>query len=427
MPQASPFDVAGFVAFWRACGAPKRILLAVSGGSDSMALLRIAANARGDAPFEIVAACVNHGLRESALAEVEQVGVWCRAIDVPFRQLDWEGQKPTTGIQAAARNMRYRLLVAEAIRENCQAIMTGHTQDDLAETVLMRLQRRSGSRGLASMTTRFAIASGPSVSIPLERPLLTARRDELRAYLKSVGQSYVDDPSNDDTANERIRARQSIQKGEADYYHGELVEMAYRAQKEKLLADQCEGARFEGLGGMLFQWGGASLKPSVLDLQSSTDIGVAARLIRAVGGDDHRRQDEDVFAALENALRSTSATLGGVLIRKRKDVLWFIREPAALMGRAGVAPIAPVALLPGKTIVWDQRFLIENLSDFPAVVAPWGQRDLDEAGSLPFEAVASLPSVEIEGFLPESPLDRRNCQFISLLSERFDGDTIRFQ
>ena len=427
MPQASPFDVAGFVAFWRGCGAPKRILLAVSGGSDSMALLRIAADARRDAPFEIVAACVNHGLRESATTEAKQVSAWCHAIDVPFRQLDWKGQKPITGIQAAARNMRYRLLVAEAIRENCQAIMTGHTQDDLVETVLMRLQRRSGSRGLANMTSRFAIASGPSVSIPLERPLLTARRDELRRYLKNIGQSYVDDPSNDDIAYERIRTRQSIQKGEAEYDHIDLVEMAYRSQEEMLLADQRESARFKGLGGMLFDWGGASLKSSALDLQSAADIGVAARLIRAVGGDDYRRQDDDVFAALENALLSSSATLGGVLIRKKKDALWFIRESAALMGRAGVAPIAPIALQPGKTVLWDQRFLIENLSDFPATVTPWGRRDLDEAGSLPREAVASLPSVEIEGFLAESPLDRRNCRFISLLSERFDGRTIRFQ
>ena len=285
--QTSPFDVARFVASWRAHGAPMRILLAVSGGSDSMALLRIAAEARQQAEekerFSIVAATVNHGLRTEALAEAHQVGAWCSAINVPFLQLDWTGKKPATGIQSAARTMRYRLLVEAAIAQKCDVIMTGHTQDDLAETVLMRLRRASGARGLASMMTRFSIASGPSVPIPLVRPLLAARRDDLKRYLRGIDQPYLSDPSNDDLAYERIRIRRSLANGESDYDHRSLVVKAREAHHEKQTAEHQEQGRFKILNGALSEWGGASLIHTALDLTSKTDIGLVARLIRAVG------------------------------------------------------------------------------------------------------------------------------------------------
>ena len=127
-------------------------VLAISGGPDSTLLLRGAAGLR---PFgevlPLVTATVDHGLRPESAAEAEQVAAWSEAIGIPHRTLRWHGEKPRSGLQEAAREARYSLLAELARDIGAARVLTAHTLDDQAETMLMRLARGSGLSGLRGM------------------------------------------------------------------------------------------------------------------------------------------------------------------------------------------------------------------------------------------------------------------------------------
>lgn len=188
-----------------------RIGIAVSGGPDSLALLLLAAAAR---PGEIEAATVDHGLRDEAQAEAEMVGELCERIGVPHATLSIEWDlPPATAIQEQAREVRYGALAAWMQDRNLAALATAHHLDDQAETMVMRLNRGAGVRGLAGMRARSTVPGAPA--LPLLRPLLGRRRAELERICMEAGLHPAQDPSNSDTRNERVRIRQAL--AEADW------------------------------------------------------------------------------------------------------------------------------------------------------------------------------------------------------------------
>jgi tRNA(Ile)-lysidine synthase len=150
----------------------------------------------------LVAVTVDHGLRREAACEARAVKELARALDLPHRTVRWTGVKPVTGVPAAARAARYRLLARAAGREGATHILTAHTRDDQAETLLMRLLRGSGIAGLSAMA-REATRDG----VILVRPLLTLPKSRLVATLKRAGIGYADDPTNRDTTFTRPRLR----------------------------------------------------------------------------------------------------------------------------------------------------------------------------------------------------------------------------
>jgi tRNA(Ile)-lysidine synthase len=188
-------------ADWKAAPA---IVLAVSGGPDSIALMWLAARWRRGLTRgpRLIAVTVDHGLRAEAAREARDVKRLARALDLPHRTLRWTGIKPNTGLPAAARSARYRLL-AQAARENrATHILTAHTRDDQAETLLMRLLRGSGIAGLAAMA-RVTERDG----LLLARPFLNVSKSQLIATLKKAKLDFADDPSNRDMNFTRPRIR----------------------------------------------------------------------------------------------------------------------------------------------------------------------------------------------------------------------------
>src|ERR1700736_2924305 len=188
-------------ADWKAAPA---IVLAVSGGPDSIALMWLAARwrrtlARGP---RLVAVTVDHGLRAEAKAEARDVKRLARALDLPHRTLRWTGAKPKTGLPAAARAARYRLLAQAARASGATHILTAHTRDDQAETLLMRLLRGSGIAGLAAMA-RQSERDG----VLLARPFLDISKSQLNATLKRAKIGFADDPTNRDVNFTRPRLR----------------------------------------------------------------------------------------------------------------------------------------------------------------------------------------------------------------------------
>ena len=180
------------------------LVIAVSGGPDSTALLLLAARwraARRRGPT-LLAVTVDHGLRPESAKEAAAVRRLAARLGVPHRTLRWTGEKPATGVQSAARAERYRLLAAAARKSGAHHILTAHTRDDQAETILFRLARGSGLSGLAGMA-RITLLD----ELFLVRPLIDVPKARLVATLREAGIGFAEDPSNADPRFARPRLR----------------------------------------------------------------------------------------------------------------------------------------------------------------------------------------------------------------------------
>ena len=184
--------------------------VAVSGGGDSVALMHLAcAYARREAVVPPIVLTVDHGLRRTSAKDAKTVTGWAKRLGLKARVLTWRGKKPSTGIEAAAREARYRLMGAYLRKQRIATLFVGHNQDDQAETFLMRLARGSGLDGLAGMQPRAAWPVDGFAELVLARPLLGFGREDLRAYLRAKDQPWLEDPMNQDSAFDRIKVRQA--------------------------------------------------------------------------------------------------------------------------------------------------------------------------------------------------------------------------
>jgi len=185
------------------------LVLAVSGGPDSTALMLLAARWRQSLKIKpaLVAVTVDHGLRKEAKREAAAVGRLARKLGITHRTLRWTGAKPKTGLQEAARVERYRLLAGAARKTNASHILTAHTRDDQAETVLIRMSRGSGVTGLAAMARLSTVPGDGEGKIKLIRPLLGIPKARLIATLRAAKIPFADDPSNRDPRFTRARLR----------------------------------------------------------------------------------------------------------------------------------------------------------------------------------------------------------------------------
>jgi tRNA(Ile)-lysidine synthase len=197
----SSSDAKRLFAGWKTVPA---IVLAVSGGPDSIAMMWLAARWRRALKRgpQLIAVTIDHGLRPEAAREARDVKALAKTLDLPHRTLRWSGVKPKTGLPAAARDARYRLLAEAARAAGATHVLTAHTQDDQAETLLMRMSRGSGIAGLAAMA-RQSQRDG----VVLARPLLQIPKARLVATLKKARIGFADDPTNRDSSFTRPRFR----------------------------------------------------------------------------------------------------------------------------------------------------------------------------------------------------------------------------
>ena len=184
-----------------------QIVVALSGGPDSMALLHLLARAR-PARTIIHAVTVDHGLRANSADEAQQVGAWVSTLhNVQHHILRWDGEKPDSAIMESARAARYRLLEQFCVAHGVENLWVAHNRTDQAETFLFRLAKGSGLDGLAAIHEQ---TSSPSGAVRILRPLLDVAKDELTAWCVNQNIPFVTDPSNQNTAFARIRLRQSL-------------------------------------------------------------------------------------------------------------------------------------------------------------------------------------------------------------------------
>lgn len=184
---------------------PQRLGVAVSGGSDSLALLVLLHGMGATDGPELHAVTVDHGLRKESAAEAKEVARICAGLDVAHDTLNWTGWDGQGNLPDQARRARYRLMAGWAEEHDIKDIVIGHTANDQAETFLMRLGREAGVDGLSAMAGAWQVGS-----TTFHRPLLQANREALRDILRARGFEWVEDPSNDDAAYARVRARQVL-------------------------------------------------------------------------------------------------------------------------------------------------------------------------------------------------------------------------
>jgi tRNA(Ile)-lysidine synthase len=320
-------------ALFEPLGRARTLLIAVSGGPDSTALLLMAAEwARRRSGTRIDAATVDHALRPESAKEAKAVAALCARLGVDHRILHWKGAKPVSRLQERARETRYRLLVDHAKAIGADALLTAHHADDQAETVLFRLLRGSGVaglRGMELMTKRDGMT--------IARPLIGVKKRDLIAFAKARGAPFVDDPSNADPRFARTRLRALLARlGEEGLDAEALDRLARRAgETEQALAHLT--AEVETRLGAEGAIDAHALYAAPIAIVQR----ILALRIAAAGGRDPSRigleKVEALALSLHDALRERraySANLGRALVRLSvKGRLTFAPEPPRKIGR----------------------------------------------------------------------------------------------
>ena len=308
--------------------SPAPVAVALSGGGDSLALVLMAADWARAHGRDLLILTVDHRLRPESLAWTAACAATARRLGAAFRALAWEGEKPATGLPAAARAARHRLIADGARQAGARVVLMGHTASDRLEAAAMRQ---------AGATTPSPRAWGPSPAWPegrgvfLLRPLIGQTRADLRAWLTARGETWIEDPANEDPRFARARARLGLTGGETDAISpaDDIAELAAAATD---LA------------------GGLALPREAL--HGAPHAFLAAACLCAAG--TTRPPRGAGLARLADVLKGeapVTATLAGARIEADAGEVRFLREP----GRGGVAPLV---CAPGETGVWDGRLEI---------------------------------------------------------------------
>jgi tRNA(Ile)-lysidine synthase len=314
---------------------PKKrpLILAVSGGPDSVALMRLAASVF--CGRELRAFTIDHGLRPLAAAEAEAVGRWAAEIGIPHDivKVDWEGQVPKTGVQEAAREKRFLAFALGAWKHGIRDIVTAHHADDQAETVLMRFAAGSGPAGLAAMRPRSTL-----FDLTVWRPFLGVPKSRLIATLRAGGHPWFDDPSNSSEQFARGRWRQAMPMLEREgLTRDRLLTLARRAARADNALDLAAGKLFDRHARVMRP--GVKMAPGWLGEHEEFVLRMieqAASCVRDDGEPLRLERLESLGAALIASAQAgtyLSRTLGGCRFTLERDGSAFIsKEPERRRG-----------------------------------------------------------------------------------------------
>jgi tRNA(Ile)-lysidine synthase len=323
---------------------PARIAVAVSGGSDSMAVLHLFSRLAGHRGGTVQAVTVDHRLRREAAEEARFVARACDRIGVSHETLVWEHGEITGNLQDQARRARHALIAGWARQNGIGDVVLGHTADDQAETFLMGLAREAGIDGLSGMRR-----SWQEGGVRWARPYLQTPRRDLRAYLTRHGIGWVEDPSNADERFLRVRARHALVAlaplgitAEGLARAASNLALARADLVDLALSTAAATARTEA-GGVIFDLAGWKRAGN----DTRRRLLIAA--LRWVGSAPHAPRAEQI-ARFEAAIRQgRAATLAGCRLRTGDAAFSIIREPSAVAGLA-----TPTGAL------WDSRWRLDG-------------------------------------------------------------------
>jgi tRNA(Ile)-lysidine synthase len=327
--QALPHFFAKLDHWQKDFGSP--MLIALSGGGDSMALCRMASLWAKVTGTTLHAVSIDHGLRPNSAADSAQAIVWARALGLSGEVVRLDERPAHGGLQAWARQARYQALASVARRLGAKLILVGHTWDDQVETVCWRLARQSGLDGLAGMAevaiNPFAQLEAPNL---LGRPLLGLKRADLRAWLIQEGQDWLEDESNQNLDFARIRTRKLVQDMAAQKVDLErIVRLAaitdtLRSAQERATLDLLKRCRLTPIeaGWQLKATAVREAEPVLMER-------ALGWLIYSLTQTDRPPEAEKLGRLLEGlrANPSQRRTLGGVSVAPKDDELLFSLAP----------------------------------------------------------------------------------------------------
>ncbi len=391
--SAKPIDGTDVEQLFAGLSGFDDVFLAISGGVDSCALMHLAAQWRVQAGCSgtLQVLSVDHGLRPEAAEEARGVVEQAARLDLSAVVLTWEGSKPTSGVQEAARAARYDLMLGHIRRvaaDPARAILvTAHHREDLAETLLMRLARGAGVDGLAAIQP---LSSRDGIAVA--RPLLDLPKARLRATVEAAGDTWIEDPSNADLNFERVRLRSLCQT---------RAQLGLDDEKLGLTARRMQRAR-GALERMTDDWLSPHLTEPPLgrcgvftwpwqagDVPDEVAVRALMRLLPALGGvagPVRLLRVERLWDDMQHAGFS-GATLGNcVIARHGAGAMHIYREP-----RRDVLPV--VAIEGRRPLIWDNRFEIVATQPFsaPLQVRPLTRSDLERVDSTPVMAAHTCP------------------------------------
>ena len=319
------------------------IAVAVSGGSDSLALLYLLSDWAHSSAKKLCVLTVDHQLRTGSKDEVAYVGALCKRLDIPHHALKWCDDKPQTGIPGAAREARYELMAAHCSTNNIQALVLGHTRNDQAETVLMRLKREAAhNRGLSAMAEKTLFSPTPGSHVMLCRPLLGVSREDLQSHLVQNNIEWVDDPTNMDEKYERVRVR--AQLSDESNYSKQLIDYArLHGRSRQLTASRV--AAFIDHHVRVSAFDCVSIERGALDAHPVAVSGLILQvLFSVVGGRDHL---PPLAKVAEDLKRKEPSTLARVQLNRTKTHLILHREARNLPASCQLG---------ADWILWDKRY-----------------------------------------------------------------------
>lgn len=296
----------------------QKLAVAVSGGVDSVCLLCWLA----DMGLHPIALHVNHGLRDVAGAEAQYVRDLCAARGIECHVFEWTGEKPATGLEAAARGARYKMMTDFCRKNNVDALLVAHQADDQIETFLMNLGRGSGLSGLAAMRP-ISVRDG----VKIVRPLLNVWRHELKQYCDDNGIKYCTDAMNSDIKYTRVRIRQNRHLladalGISDerillaINNLNRVRDAIETNVADLVAMVKNGRRAVFLDSFLF------------DQDDNIRLKFIGTLIQQIGGDNYQPRLNSLRRALSNLGGDCKFTLGHCTVRRLGSRILIVPEGA---------------------------------------------------------------------------------------------------
>jgi tRNA(Ile)-lysidine synthase len=350
------------------------LAVAVSGGPDSLALTILAdrwARARGG---RIRALTVDHRLRPESADEVRRLRGWLTMRGIRHEVLVWLAAKPATGIEAKARDARYRLLLRWCREQGCLNLLAAHHHDDQRETHLIRRRAGSGPDGLAGMSAVREFAD-----CRLLRPLLGVEKARLADFLAAERQPAISDPSNLDPAFERARLRlagtAAANGPESATITAVLAGLGRARQRREGIRD-----RLLARAAMLHPAGFAALDPTLLQAAPAELAERAlAALSLAIGGaaypPRHARLARLRAALLDGDVANTPGrTLGGCRFVGWRGRLLVLREAGTMAG--------PMSLQPGTARFWDRRFRVALAAEATRdlVIGYLGRAGISELG-----------------------------------------------
>ncbi|MCQ0092105.1 tRNA lysidine(34) synthetase TilS [Roseovarius sp. M141] len=364
--------------------------IAVSGGSDSLALLHLVAE-WGGAPLRCVT--VDHRLRLESAGEAAQVAAVCAGLGIKHDTLAWDGWDGQGNLAAEARRARYALMARWAASQGLPGIALGHTQDDVAETLLMRLARRAGVDGLAAMPARRSEGR-----VTLHRPLLSASRADLCSYLATRGAQWIDDPSNADGRYRRTQARCALNAlAPVGVTPDALADVARHMAEARATLGHYAASEARAL--VQVQQGDL-LIPSEPFAALRPDIArrILSAGLRWITGAGYGARGPDLDRLMAGLATGQGGTLAGCRVTASAGTIRLAREFAAVRNAAA----APGAL-------WDGRWCLSG-PDTPGAriraLGPEGRAacpDWRETG-LPLHSVETTPAVWQGGDLVAAPI-----------------------